>query len=405
MQAKAFYLLWRQCRISLPALSDANDNGALMPRVVTLDLIRGFAILGILLINVFSFARPADFSHSLLWTQAGYSALDELLYGIQTLFFSGRFLTLFNLLFGVSMLLIADKYGVAYLQRRLQWLAGFGLLHACLIWEGDILLWYAFSGLIVLRLGYLSLSNAQLWRKGALLFAIGLIMPALVSISVVLDAQPLYLLTADDIIAERLSWTTSYSERLVLMAQSNAMMLLGFVLSLYWLTAGLILFGAALYRQQWFSHGFSAKSTLALLLAGLMLSVLTLYLDKAADYQYELSSLLPWEQIAALLMALAYASLLIRLSRLHSIRQWLAPCGRMAFTLYLCQSLLMVALLRIAKPDWFASLDRLSLLTIALVVIALQLLLCRWYLRHFTQGPFEWLWRRLSGKARAVVAE
>jgi uncharacterized membrane protein YeiB len=148
-----------------------------MSRIVALDVIRGLAILGILLLNIYSFSRPVDFSHSLLWTQAGYSALDELLYALQTLFFTGRFLTLFNLLFGVSLVLIADRYGLAYLRRRLQWLALFGLLHACLIWEGDILLWYALSGLIVLRLGYLSLSSEQLWRKGLILFGIGLIVP------------------------------------------------------------------------------------------------------------------------------------------------------------------------------------------------------------------------------------
>jgi uncharacterized protein len=362
-------------------------------------VIRGLAILGILLLNIYSFSRPVDFSHSLLWTQAGYSALDELLYALQTLFFTGRFLTLFNLLFGVSLVLIADRYGLAYLRRRLQWLALFGLLHACLIWEGDILLWYALSGLIVLRLGYLSLSSEQLWRKGLILFGIGLIVPLCYSLSLLwFDAQPLYLLSADDISAERLSWAGAYQERLLLMAQANAVMLLSFILSLYWSTAGLMLLGAALYRRRWFTQGYSMRRSGLLLAAGLAISASTLVLDAISGYQYELSSILPSEPIAALLMALGYASVLINCSQRAPLRNWLAPCGRMAFTLYLSQSLVMVWLFRSVNPDWFAALDRLSLLVIALVAILLQLLLCRLYVKYFQQGPFEWLWRQLSGK-------
>jgi uncharacterized protein len=376
-----------------------------MSRIIALDVIRGFAILGILLLNIYSFSRPADFSHSLLWTDAGYSKLDELLYALQTLFCTGRFLTLFNLLFGVSLVLIADKYGDAYLRRRLNWLALFGALHTFLVWEGDILLCYAVSALIVVRLGYLSLNSAQLWRKGIVLFSVGLLLQVFISGSLLLETEPLYLLSAEDIIAERSNWAGEYSARLLVMAQANLMLLLGFVLSLYWSTAGLILLGAALYRQQWFNHGFSAKATLTMLVAGLMLSALTLYLDKASGYQFELSSLLPWEQIAALLMALAYASLLIRCGSTAKFSAWLAPCGRMAFTLYLTQSFVMVWLFRIAKPDWFASLDRLSTLAIALLAIAIQLVFCRIYLQYFSQGPFEWLWRRLSGKPAQTPSE
>lgn len=374
-----------------------------MQRIVALDVIRGFAILGILLLNIYSFSRPADYSHSLLWTEAGYSALDEALYGIQTLFFTGRFLTIFNVLFGVSLLLIADKYGAAYLQRRLWWLAAFGLLHGALVWEGDILLWYALSALVVLKQGYLSLDSAQLWRKGMLFFVIGLLFPAAISGLVFLDAEPLYLLTAEDLDAERLQWSGSYLDRILLMAESNGVMLFGFVLSMFWSTAGLMLLGAALYRQHWFATGYSVARSLLLFVAALTISSITLYLDHATGYQYELAPFLPWELVAALLMALAYASLLIRFCNTAKIGAWLAPCGRMAFTLYLTQSFVMVWLFRIAKPDWFASLDRLSTLAIALLAIAIQLLVCRFYLQYFSQGPFEWLWRRLSGKPQVSV--
>uniref|UniRef100_UPI003565C7FA DUF418 domain-containing protein n=1 Tax=Arsukibacterium sp. TaxID=1977258 RepID=UPI003565C7FA len=146
----------------------------------------------------------------------------------------------------------------------------------------------------------------------------------------------------------------------------------------------------------WFSQGYSRRITILLFLTSLAISGSTVVLDHVTGYGYDLGVSLPWEQLSALLMALAFASVLINSQHQKCLTHWLAPCGRMAFTLYLSQSLLMVLLFRVIKPDWFASLDRLSLLGIAIGSIILQLLFCRWYLQHFSQGPLEWLWRRLS---------
>uniref|UniRef100_UPI003562ABEF DUF418 domain-containing protein n=1 Tax=Arsukibacterium sp. TaxID=1977258 RepID=UPI003562ABEF len=161
----------------------------------------------------------------------------------------------------------------------------------------------------------------------------------------------------------------------------------------------------------WFSQGYSRRITILLFLTSLAISGSTVVLDHVTGYGYDLGVSLPWEQISALLMALAFASALIHAlhkPRLqHWLQAWLAPCGRMAFTLYLSQSLLMVLLFKVLKPDWFATLDRASLLGIAIATIILQLLFCRWYLKHYSQGPLEWLWRRLSKQpaAKTPLAE
>jgi uncharacterized protein len=373
-----------------------------MQRLSQLDIIRGLAILGILLVNIFAFASPPDYSHSLIW-QPGVSTLDVVLFNVQTILFSGRFLTLFNLLFGVSLLLIIQKYGEDYLNRRLQWLAVFGLIHISFIWFGDILLWYALTGLLVVKQGYHKLDGAALWRKGARLFAVSLILPAIFSVYLLLDAPPpLQPLPTEELQAQQQLWTGPYLKQLLELLGHNLFMLAGFVLTLYWLMAALMLFGMALHKGGWFSQGYSPRKTLLLLLTSLFISGSTAVFDHLTGYGYDLGIALPWEQISALLMALAFASLLINARQkpglYHWLQRWLAPCGRMAFTLYLSQSLLMVLLFKVLKPDWFASLDRAALLGIAIATIMLQLLFCRWYLQHFNQGPLEWLWRRLSKK-------
>tara|TARA_R100001443_G_scaffold96038_3_gene102755 strand:+ start:132882 stop:134123 length:1242 start_codon:yes stop_codon:yes gene_type:complete len=378
-----------------PPLMNSNPS-----RIAELDVIRGLAILGILLMNIFAFANPPEYSHSLIW-QPAISTLDIGLYNLQTMLFSGRFLTLFNLLFGVSLLLIMEKYGEHYLQRRLRWLVVFGLLHISFIWFGDILLWYALTGLLVLKQGYHKLDTAALWRKGVMLFTISLIMPAIFSLYLLLTPPPPQQpLDAEILLAQQLLWTGPYLAQLTELLSLNLLMLVGFVMTLYWLMAALMVFGMALYKSGWFSQGYSRWRTRLLFLAALAISACTAALDHLTGYGYDLAIMLPWEQISALLMALAFASLLINARQkpevYHWLQRWLAPCGRMAFTLYLSQSLLMVLLFKVIKPDWFASLDRLSLLGIAIATIILQLLFSRWYLQHFAQGPLEWLWRRLS---------
>ena len=205
---------------------------------------------------------------------------------------------------------------------------------------------------------------------------------------------------AEVLLAQQLLWTGPYLAQLTELLWLNLLMLAGFVMSLYWLMAALMLFGMALYRSGWFSQGCSRRITILLFLTSLAISGSTTVLDHVTGYGYDLAISLPWEQISALLMALAFASTLINARhkpRLqHWLASWLAPCGRMAFTLYLSQSVLMILLFKVIKPDWFATLDRLALLGIAVGMITLQLLFCRWYLQHFSQGPLEWLWRRLS---------
>lgn len=390
-------------------------------RLLSLDLIRGVAILGILLLNIYAFAMPPEAAMVLNWRQGQYSAVDMWLFQLENWLFLGRFLTLFALLFGVSLYLLW-QHSPQRLPRRLHWLMLLGALHLCFWWWGDILLTYAVTGWLLLRYGLLQLDVAGLWRTAHRFLAIAATVPLLGVLAAVFDPAGVTEdgFTLQELAQARADWTGSYSSQLLQLLDMAVSQLLMYVLHTGWLVAALMLYGMALYRGGWFFHGFSGRKTAALFLLGSVLSGFNALAHHLTDYRFSALVYNPLDLFACLLIALSYASWLIRLGNkaaqqalvpsatAQSVRQrlcawlsgwllrWILPCGRLALSLYLLQSISMVLLFRFIAPHWFAALDLWQLTAIALLAIGLQVLGCRLYLSFFKQGPAEWLWRKLS---------
>lgn len=386
-------------------------------RLLSLDLIRGVAILGILLLNIYAFAMPPEASMVLNWRQGQYSAVDMWLFQLENWLFLGRFLTLFSLLFGVSLYLLWQR-SPELLTRRLYWLMLLGALHLCFWWWGDILLTYAVTGWLLLRYGLLQLDVAGLWRTAHRFLAIAVALPLLGVLAVVFDPAGYTEdgFTLQELAQARADWTGSYSSQLLQLLEMAQSQLWMYLLHTGWFVAALMLYGMALYRGGWFFHGFSGRKTLALFLLGSGLSGLNALAHHLTDYRFSALVFNPLDLFACLLIALSYGSMLIRLANkaankvlvngqpsrdlLHRLSgwllRWILPCGRLALSLYLLQSISMVLLFRFIAPHWFAELELWQLTAIALLAIVLQVLGCRLYLSFFKQGPAEWLWRKLT---------
>ena len=158
-------------------LSVAEDTAQPQPvaqaaRIQTIDIIRGVALLGILMMNIPYFALPDHLNHHQAFANPG-DANYWTRYWVEVLF-SGKMRALFSMLFGAGVLLftaskeanrqlnVADLY-----YRRMIWMVVFGLVDAfLLLWQGDILYWYGLCGLFLFpmrhvsarRLGYLTIS-------------------------------------------------------------------------------------------------------------------------------------------------------------------------------------------------------------------------------------------------------
>ena len=150
-------------------------------RLASLDVVRGVAVLGILLLNILSFAMP-EAAYVNPRAYGGWHGADLATWAINFVLFDGRMRGLFSFLFGASTLLVVERAeaggrgpaGVHY--RRMAWLLVFGVAHLFLVWHGDILAHYAMMGMIAyamrrLPVPRLLVLGAMLALAGAILFA------------------------------------------------------------------------------------------------------------------------------------------------------------------------------------------------------------------------------------------
>ena len=391
-------------------------------RIQALDVIRGISILGILAVNADGFAAPksASLNPSMwLFPNVGWTATS---YWLMDAFFHDKFVTLFSLLFGVSLFLVggerSDKRRGRLLWRRLGALFLFAMLHGFCIWWGDILALYAVTGVVM--------TFFQSWRPktlmvvGVVLFAImgcrGLpttLLPfspssarAQAATRTVPDklalAKRREKLTAD-LKEGKSSWTGA--ERL------NRREYLG-VLSGYRFglpaTLGLMMIGLSLFKSGYLAGRSSTRRYVAVACIGATALATVAYLLWRKDVVG--TEFLATDNVVLLLapvVSLAYAAMLILALRAGA-STFLAPvaaAGRMAFTNYLSQSIIMTSIFYGGRGGLMGEVNRPVLWGIVGAVWVLQLIWSPLWLRHFEMGPFEWVWRCLTYGRRVPIVK
>lgn len=363
-------------------------------RIQSIDILRGIAILGILFMNIYF--------HGSLTT--GYGELshkpimDTYIETINTIFFDGRFRTLFCLLFGAGL---AIQYSACkkkqlsaklFLTSRLNWLIVFGIIHGVFIFGGDVLLLYSVSALTILST--LDLTLQELYNKAIRYISIGIILSLAFTVLVMISAEDSPMLrSSNDYIEMYELWFSHYGYQVLIQSGVTFGLLILSPLFIYWQVAGLMLLGAFLYRVGFFTRGFSAKQLkviliMALIFTGIDISCMTLFAISG-----EMSSVL--SSVSAIFVALLYAHVVIRLiqKKCRFIRLFSAP-GKIAFSLYIFQSICMALLLRAWQQDFHLTAHRIDYVMIALAFTFVQIILAHLYLHFFRQGPLEYIWRK-----------
>ncbi|MFW6329886.1 MAG: DUF418 domain-containing protein [Alkalispirochaetaceae bacterium] len=374
-------------------------------RIESLDLIRGVAILGILLMNIVSMAAPWVAYYVPDWYE-GAGQVDQGIYVVQSLLVESRFLSLFALLFGAGLAIQTDSFssrGLApgrWIRRRLAWLLIFGLIHGFLIWYGDILTLYAVAGLLVSGWGHWPVRRMVV--VGLALFLLGQLALLSAFLGSLLSGENIMALpelpySGEEIAALRETWTGAFS-RLEANGELFIETLVAFPLTLVWHAASLMLFGMALYRSGFFENRNAWKRALPLLAVGLTLAgallVLRYRLGVGSSASYATMSMM---MIPGILMALGYASLMVPLADSDRLLiRLLKSAGRSAFTLYIAQSVVMVALFTLVAPGLWGSLGRGALWLIVAGFSVLQLIGARIIEGTSGRGPMETLWRKLA---------
>ncbi len=389
-----------------------------------LDALRGFAVLGILLVNMEVMRGPdwiALFSDGTV-SPAGSLAERIAQFAIGWLG-TGKFVSSLAILFGVGAGLIAGRSPVvsprALLARRYVCLMGFGIAHMLLLYPGDILFMYGITGFTLLPFVTLHGRSLLLW-SGAIMTAYTVL--GLSYLWSTTEAQaagttesPAAVITtlAGEQRAEALSAfiSGSYGDVIGVHAWQAPMLQIGQLYAWPWLLAFFI-FGLAIARAGVATNPAAHRNLLTYgawiglgigLPANLVLGWFGPLVGFSAAPWSETSWILRWTGLAQVLgepiLAVGYLCALSLLWLRRGVPRALVAVGRMALTAYLVQSALALAVMHGLKL--YDRLTTASALIVILGIWGVLLLACPLWLRAFQMGPVEWLWRSLTyGRVR-----
>lgn len=402
-------------------------------RLLVLDALRGFALLGIALMNVEFFTRPMQ--GAMLGMDPALQGFDYAAGWAVMAFVQGKFWTLFSLLFGMGFAVMLERadalradpgFNGLYLRRLLVLLA-IGTAHALLLWPGDILVPYALAGFFLLLLAR-SMECGMLWKLGLGLYfvPVGLMWLMVLAVSaaqlnpeagagmakeMARAAEELHeAYAAAETVYRDGTWLEVTRQRWkdTLMQYGWMPMFLPAVLGMFLLGAWLLRSGKM--RDVAAHRAFFRRLLLAGGPVGALLAVAAMPHLAGADMTVATPSL-GWGVMlmttASLLLCLAYASAVVLAvsGPFPGLGRWLAPVGRMALTHYLLQSTIFSTLFYGYGFGLWGRVPRAWQVVLVFAVFALQVLLSRAWMARFRYGPMEWLWRALTyGRAPALRA-
>ena len=382
-------------------------------RIPSLDIMRGFALLGILVINIQSFSMISA-AYSNPDAYGDLSGVHRWVWILSHLFADQKFMTIFAMLFGAGIVLMAERAEAggrrpaALHVRRMLLLIAFGAMHAYLLWHGDILVIYGMSGLVVYLLR--RRSSRTLLILGTVLLAIG--SGIFLSAGLALpfwpeEARQQFIETLqpppESIEAElatyRGGWQGQMGHRATkaLEFQTSIFLYWGF-----WRSGGLMLIGMALYKLGFFQLRrplrFSFWAITLALVVGLPLVGYGIHRQFASGWDVTYTFFLggQYNYWGSLLVSFGWLGILYWVGEASSWGRFtrpLAAIGRTAFSNYILQTLICTTIFYGQGLALFGRIDRLGQILFVIGVWAVQLLASTLWLRRFRCGPLEWLWR------------
>lgn len=394
-------------------------------RIETLDVLRGVALFGILTVNIVAFSWPYEY---MLWQKEfSDSGVDAVVEWLVRFLAEGKFYPLFSFLFGLGAAIQmerAEGHGVSFAGRhcrRMAVLLAFGMAHALLVWDGDILVSYACAGFLLPLFRKRQPRTILIWALVCLLIPALLVIlfwALLAGLSLVPEMATVIQKGLDEyygtdgeqreaveaIIQVFASGTYAeiFRERL-----SNVIyMWLG---SIFYLPGFLGLFLLGLYagKRRLFqdiagNRKFFRRVLVWGLVIGLPLNIFYAVCMASADLSHlYLLWLLSYGlvTISGPVQGLAYAAALtlaLRRERWKQGCRGIGAAGRMALSNYVLQSLICTMIFYSYGFGLFGAVDRATSFGLVVLIFAGQVTFSVWWLNRFRFGPMEWLWRTLT---------
>lgn len=391
-------------------------------RHLTLDTVRGVAVLGILLLNIIAFSMPAP-AYFNPAAYGGSEGIDLAAWFGNFVLFDGKMRGLFSFLFGASTLLVIERAtakgesAAKVHYARMIWLLVFGLIHLWAIWWGDILNHYALIGMIAFF--FRNARVKTLLIVGCILLVIQFIISAFIPMVAAMAqlapgkpgmgealeglkqgfGQPSDAWLTEDVALHRGSWWSIAVDRF---SEAKWIPLVGLI-QYGWETLAYMLFGMAAYRNGMLTGQWERRRYIRWVAIGFGIGIpayvaLALWMMRSEFGLVEVTSatMVLTTPIRPLVI-MGWAALIVLLMRPGGfLTNRLAAAGRMAFTNYLGTSLICTTIFYGYGLGWYGELSRAEVYLVVLGVWALILLWSKPWLERFAYGPLEWVWRSLA---------
>lgn len=368
-------------------------------RIFSIDALRGFSLLGILLMNILTFAYPYQIINPFEFFQHQ----DGAWFKISSLFIIASFYPIFAFLFGYGLSIMyqnsLDK-GLNYypmITRRLLFLLLLGIIHGVFIFYGDILSTYALLGLIAIIFVRLK----PQYTLVALSIGIG--------IFVLLYLLPMILLK-DVTQIESFVGLQELERVNNILSSADYVSIIGFNLKYFGMNIAnailvgpfsilpIMLFGIYAHQINWFNKIKQHKNLymvigVVVLILGLAIKMIQIVLEGSVTSQ------LMSQMIGGPIVALSYIMFFVILCEDQTARKILRPLqsiGKLSLTTYIMQSVICIFIFYGVGFNFYGKLPVLTIYIIGIVIYCVQLILSYLYLMKFKQGPLEKLWRKVT---------
>jgi len=413
-------------------VAPAKTVAPVMPgeRLETLDTLRGIAVLGILAMNIYTFALPFNFylnPGALDPIGIGLSdSTDRFAYMLTHVLAEYKFITLFSLMFGAGIAMQFSKaasgedgrkQAMNLHLRRMTGLLLIGAVHAYFLWFGDILFIYAVIGFLVGV--FIPMKNRTLMISAVVLILFGALVAwgpiALLGLAPpeVIDEVGAGFYTPPEEEMRRVveiyqsgGYLAELSNRVVMAAQQHV----GVFFSEYaYRTLGIMLIGIVAFRSGFLSGRWPIFAYAMFAVVGIGIGLPLTYFGfiarEAVDFEfiYSFSTGKLYNYFGSLFAAAGYAGLIILLVKIgvRPLVWLLQPVGRLALTNYLLHTIICTVIFYGSYGfGLYGTMGPAELVRIVLMIFAGQIVFSLIYVQIFRMGPFEWLWRAFSYKER-----
>ena len=423
---------------SLTDLPPALPLGPTLPdeRITLIDVLRGFALIGIIVANMRGFAGPlpAYFEPSLVWK----TRLDWWVQAFVDTFVQGKFITIFSFLFGVGFVLQfsrAEKrharFGRTY-SRRLGALLLVGALHQLLFWWGDVLVTYALGGFLLMLFRKRKSKTVLVWMLALMVFPVAgafgyhayrqlrPLSPQKAAEQQKKEAEERQKLLLTDLpknirVYQNGSYAAIFKERLPELKHEDMFQPMTVVYTLPLFLMGLLVFRRGILQDPGAHRAVLKKALIAGAVGGIPLNIVATWIGHLTTGQQS-GPPTPLQALGFLvavfgrpLLSMCYACAIGLLFLNPGWRRRLLPfaaVGRTALSNYLLETVVCTTIFYGYGGGLFVRLNLFWLLVLSLIIYALQIPLSNLWLAYFRFGPMEWLWRVMTyGKAPLVRRE